>query len=111
MGQVTFLLGVLGEVFPNGGPAPFFGEYFARSLTQLAPSAAFLQPLFLCGLSRDTLSGSSIFDFQRSLQLWNGPRLGTKRLTSTAKSAPTPTPSSNRPVRQTSTLTGVLECA
>ncbi len=107
MGQVTFL-GMCSEryLLMEGG-----ASLAAGSLTQLRPSAAFLQPLFLCGWSRDILLPSVNPDSQRSLYLWNGPRLGTKRLTSTAKSAPTPTPSSNRSVRQTSTLTGVLECA
>src|SRR5205807_7596311 len=78
---------------------------------QLPAFSTFSTPLFPSTVSRGILLRPSKFDSKRSLVPWNGLPLGTKRLTSTAKSAPTPTPSSNRSVRQTSKLTGVLKCA
>ena len=41
MGQATFLVGVLGEVFANGGRGPYCGKDSAGPRTPLAPSAAF----------------------------------------------------------------------
>ena len=112
MGQVTFLQVCSERYFPMEGAGAGFREYFARVSNPLGRLCRFFpQPLFLCGLSRDILWGFLVLAAKRSLHLWNGPRLGTKRLTSTAKSAPTPTPSSNRSVRRTSTLAGVRECA
>jgi hypothetical protein len=79
MGQVTFLVGVLGEVFPNGGRG-FSWNISPRSLTRLAASAAFfflfLEPVFLCGLSRDILWGFLSLPLQKEpyFMEWTTPR-------------------------------------
>jgi len=58
MGQATFLVGVLGEVFANGGRGPYCGKDSAGPRTPLGPLGRFfLQPLFLCDRSRDILRG------------------------------------------------------
>jgi len=93
------------------GAGPIAGKIRPGREPRWSPSAAFFFNHYSFATGLVIFSGGPEYlTPKRSPHLWNGPRLGTKRLTSTAKSAPTPTPSSRRSVRQTSTLTGVLEC-
>src|SRR5262249_1377991 len=62
----------------------------------------------------DACYGYCVLDcskYQRSRFPWNGPRLSTKKLTSTAKSAPRLTASFSFPAGRTTCLAEALECA